>query len=117
MRSKGGEKAAVLGNAVKPGEENALKMLVKPFDWLDGLEPRETTGIVAQSHLMVLDPVEINSAISCSPVTRICFSFLLGIGDEEIVASQIPMALEVKEAKIALIDKDPWQSLSQMVRG
>ena len=63
------KKAAVLGNAVKPGEENALKMLVKLFDWLDGLEPRETMGIVTQSQLTVLDPVAINSAVSCSPVT------------------------------------------------
>ena len=31
---------------VRRAEKNALKMLVKLFDWLDGLEPQPTRGIV-----------------------------------------------------------------------
>ena len=34
-----------LRKAVKAGEEQALEMLVKLFDWLDGLEPQPTTGL------------------------------------------------------------------------
>ena len=34
---------ADLRNAVKTSEESALQMLVKLFDWLDGLEPQPTT--------------------------------------------------------------------------
>ena len=33
-------------NHVKAGEQKALEMLVKLFDWLDGLEPQPTTEIV-----------------------------------------------------------------------
>jgi len=38
-----------LRNAVKAGEQNALKMLVKLFDWLDGLEPQGSVEIVKRS--------------------------------------------------------------------
>jgi len=33
-------------NAVMVDERNALEMLVDPFDWLDGLEPQSTTGVI-----------------------------------------------------------------------
>jgi hypothetical protein len=33
--------------AVKAGEQKAGEMLVNLFDWLDGLEPQLTTGIVS----------------------------------------------------------------------
>src|SRR5258706_9391723 len=59
------KKATELGNAVKPGEQNALQMLVKLFDWLDGLETHGATETVTRSHSTVLDPVAINSAVSC----------------------------------------------------
>ncbi len=36
---------ADLCNAVKASEENAMGMLVKLFDWLDGLEPQATMGM------------------------------------------------------------------------
>ena len=66
-------------NAVKPGEQNALEMLVKLFDWLDGLEPRGTTEIVTESQPTVLDPVAIDSAVRCSPGTR--FYYLIFVGN------------------------------------
>ena len=37
---------ADLRKAVKAGEENAIGMLVELFDWLDGLEPQPTMGMV-----------------------------------------------------------------------
>jgi len=33
-------------NAVMVDERNALEMLVDLFDWLDGLEPQSTTGVI-----------------------------------------------------------------------
>ena len=38
---------ADLRKVVKAAEQNALEMLVDLFDWLDGLEPHSTTGIVS----------------------------------------------------------------------
>ena len=37
---------AELRRAVKAGEQKALEMLVRLFDWLDGLEPQPTTEII-----------------------------------------------------------------------
>ena len=67
-----------LRKAVKAGEEQALEMLVKLFDWLDGLEPQRTAEIVEKSQsikakiadrLAPMDRVEPkkakSSAVSC----------------------------------------------------
>ena len=40
------KKLAEMRRAVQAGEERALEMLVDLFDWLDGLRPQPTTGIV-----------------------------------------------------------------------
>ncbi len=72
------KRRADLRNDVKAGEQNALQMLVELFDWLDSLEPQDTTEIVTGSQKREvmstrLAPVAINSAVSCSPGTRFYF--------------------------------------------
>lgn len=86
---------AALRNDVKAGEQNALQTLVELFDWLDGLEPQGTTEIVTRSQrrearsTIILPPMDQvvpkkannqvvdgranNSAVRCSPGTRIFF--------------------------------------------
>ena len=41
-----GDERMAMRSDVEAGEQKALEMLVGLFDWLDGLEPRQTTGIV-----------------------------------------------------------------------
>jgi len=113
------ERRADLSNAVKTGEKNALQMLVKLFDWLDSLEPRGTAQNCKAKSTVLLSPMSDNSAVSCSPGTRIYFfSFSLGIGDEAIIVSkfvsksiQTPMVAEGKAAKKARTDKELLKNL------
>ena len=75
-----------LRDAVKAGEENGLKMLVKLFDWLDSLEPQGTAEAVTRSQKSgarktdLLAPVDqvvakkTNDSAVSSPGTRF-FSF------------------------------------------
>jgi len=47
-----------LHDVVKAIEQNALKMLVDLFDWLDGLEPQPTTEIVSlHDHSRKVNPI------------------------------------------------------------
>ena len=80
-----------LHNAVKAGEQHALGMLVKLFDWLDGLEPRRTTEIGESQRVVKpkiadrippmgqVEPKKAkNSTVSCSlslclPLESYCF--------------------------------------------
>ena len=57
-----------LRNAVKAGEQHALAMLVKLFDWLDGLEPQRTTEIGESQRVKAkitdqLPPIEQGQAV------------------------------------------------------
>ena len=118
--------------AVKAGEQNAMQMLVKLFDWLDGLEPQGTAEIIARSQKREVKttntpspvnqgvPKEVNdSAVSCSHGTRfLFFSFLLKIACEPMVASkffQTPIVTEGKEVWVAQTNevalKDPQEVL------
>jgi len=100
------KRIADLRNRVKTAEQNAFQMLVELFDWLDSLEPQRTTEIVTRSQEREImsavppSPMAIDSAVSCSPCTRIFFfSFSLGIGDEPMVNSKFiktPMVTEEK---------------------
>jgi len=74
------KKRVDLRKAVKAGEEQGLGVLVKLFDWLDGLEPQRMAKIVEKSQkikaktadrLAPMDRVAPmkakNSAVSCLP--------------------------------------------------
>ena len=66
--------------AVKFGEENALHMLVRLFDWLNSLEPQGTTevtkarGVLLASVDQVVAKKANDSTVSCLPGARF-FSF------------------------------------------
>ena len=73
------KRMAELRSEVEFGEENALHMLVKLFDWLDSLEPPEivtgpqkreveTTVLPAPMDDMLVNMAN-NSAVRCSPGT------------------------------------------------
>ena len=80
------KRRADLRGAVKFGEDNALQMLVKLFDWLDSLEPpaivtrsprreaRTTVLLAPMDDMLAKKP---NTAVSCSPGTRFFLSFFL----------------------------------------
>ena len=81
-----------LRNAVKVGEQHALRMLVKLFHWLDGLEPQstreitslyemsqtidaETTNILAQTGQAATKKVEIDKQLQeCRKYSAVSFS-------------------------------------------
>ena len=78
------KRRADLRSAVKFSEDNALYMLVKLFDWLDGLEPPEIVTRPQKREVnatVLLAPLDDllakktnNSAVSCSSGTQF-FSF------------------------------------------
>ena len=109
------KRRADLRNAVEASEQNALQMLVEFFDWLDSLEPRGATKAVTRSQkhegtsTVLLSPIAIYAAVSCSPCTqKEIFSLSLGIADETFFVYkfiQPPIVTEEKEAKITRTDK------------
>jgi len=53
---------AKLRNAMKAAEHNTLEMLVKLFDWLDGLRPQSVTDIVSlYEHSQVIEAAITNA--------------------------------------------------------
>jgi hypothetical protein len=105
-----------LRSAVKAGEQNALKTLVRFFDWLDSLEPQGTTESVRRPQKSEarstgpLTPTDQmgthqpkNSSVGCLPGTRfLYFSFSLRIGSTVFSQFiQISMVSKRKEVNIA----------------
>ena len=127
MRNRGQD----LRDAVQAGEQNALQMPVKFFDWLGGPEPQATTEIITRSQkreATSTDPpfpmdqeVSNDSAVSFSPGTRsLFFSFLLGIAYEPTVAAkyfQTPMGTEGKEVQVARTNERPLKNSQEVWEG
>jgi len=128
------KRAPDMHKAVKAGEQNAMQMLVKLFDWLDGLEPQGTAEIVARSQKREVPianspspvdqglPKEVNdSAVSCLPGTRfLFFSFLLKIACKPIVASkfnQTPMVTEGKEDWVTRTNEVALKNSQEVLEG
>ena len=55
---------AKLRNAMKTAEQDTLEMLVKLFDWLDGLRPQSVTGIVSLYEHSQLIEATITNALA-----------------------------------------------------
>ena len=120
-----------LRNAVKASEQNALQMLVRLFDWLDGLEPQATTEIITRSQKREARSTNTSSpmdqevskdpAVSLSPGTQILFfSFPLGIAYEPMVGTkffQAPMGTEGKDVQVSRTNEGLLKNSQQVWEG
>ena len=114
-----------LRDAVKAGEQNALRMLVELFDWLDGLEPQRTTGIIETSQrvkahvtnpVTSMDQAEAKNAVSGSPTRtyRLKLTLLILVGNGAYLLAQVPIGTEGKEVKIGRNFEKGWMRIEYL---